>query len=112
MNEHCFGDLGCITTDSDFFHPIHRPVNLPPYPREQINVLFTVHTREDREGTVVEALDLPKIANTTFTPERMTKILIHGFLDGSFVTWMLVSGFWVEVKLCVASGLGKLVALS
>lgn len=89
VNEHCFGDLGCITTDSDFFHPIHRPVNLPPYPREQINVLFTVHTREDREGTVVEALDLPKIANTTFTPERMTKILIHGFLDGSFVTWML-----------------------
>ncbi|XP_066968507.1 pancreatic triacylglycerol lipase-like [Macrobrachium rosenbergii] len=87
--EVCFGEIGCIYNDIEFFHPIHRPINLPPNSREEINTLFTLVTRENTKGTVIEALDVTKVLNTTFSSARKTKILIHGFLDSNGVTWML-----------------------
>ncbi|XP_069170599.1 pancreatic triacylglycerol lipase isoform X1 [Procambarus clarkii] len=89
FNELCFEDLGCLFTHEDFFHPIHRPLNLPPYTREEIHVVFTVYSKEDSLGTSLEATNLTKVHNTTFNHKRKTKILIHGFLDNSGVTWML-----------------------
>ncbi|XP_068244010.1 pancreatic triacylglycerol lipase-like [Palaemon carinicauda] len=88
-SEICFGEIGCIYNDIEFFHPIHRPINLPPNKREEINTLFTLVTRENTKGTVIEALDITKVLNTTFKSTRKTKILIHGFLDSNGVTWML-----------------------
>ncbi|XP_042207073.1 pancreatic triacylglycerol lipase-like [Homarus americanus] len=88
FTEMCFGELGCILSDDDFFHPIHRPLNLPPNSREEIHVVFTVHTREDSQGTQVEGINVTKVLNTFFNPKRKTKFLIHGFLDHTGVTWM------------------------
>ncbi|XP_069948933.1 pancreatic triacylglycerol lipase-like [Cherax quadricarinatus] len=88
FGEMCFGELGCIISDDDFFHPIYRPLNLPPNSREEIHVIFTVHSREDNLGTSVEGINVTQILNTTFSSDRKTKILIHGFLDHSGVTWM------------------------
>ncbi|XP_071528841.1 pancreatic triacylglycerol lipase-like isoform X2 [Panulirus ornatus] len=84
----CFDELGCINTHDDFLHPIHRPLNLPPNRREEINVLLTVHSREDKEGTVVEAVNVSQVLNTSFSPWRKTKIIIHGFLETNTETWM------------------------
>ncbi|KAK3869972.1 hypothetical protein Pcinc_024752 [Petrolisthes cinctipes] len=89
MRELCYGELGCLYTDEDFFHPIHRPINLPPNRREEVGVVFTVYTREDMMGTKVEALRSRFLSGTTFTSSRKTKVLIHGFLDHTGVTWML-----------------------
>lgn len=97
--ELCFGELGCLFTDHDFFHPIHRPINLPPNRRDEIQALFTVHSREDSLGRVVEALDVRQVLNTTFSSGRNTKILIHGFLDHNGVTWM-----WDMVRALLAYG--------
>lgn len=92
LTDTCFGELGCLHTHDDFFHPIHRPLNLPPNRREEINVTFTIHSREDSLGKVVEALQLSWVLNTTFSTDRKTKILIHGFMDHNGITWMWVSG--------------------
>ena len=52
--EQCFGILGCLVTAGEFFHPIHRPINLPANTRDEIALEYTVHSREDPKGTVVE----------------------------------------------------------
>ncbi|XP_063602313.1 pancreatic triacylglycerol lipase-like [Penaeus indicus] len=87
----CYEDLGCLYTSKDFYHPFHRPVNVPPYSREQVNVRYTLYTRRKREGTTVGAQDVKHLVNTSFSPFKKTKILIHGFLDTNTVTWMLPS---------------------
>lgn len=87
--ERCFGELGCLPLPESFFHPVHRPLNLPPYSREEVGVVFTVHSREDPEGAPVAALNVEAALNTSFTPRRPTKFIIHGFLDHTGVTWML-----------------------
>ncbi|XP_047502738.1 LOW QUALITY PROTEIN: pancreatic triacylglycerol lipase-like [Penaeus chinensis] len=85
----CYEDLGCLYTSKEFYHPFHRPVNVPPYSREQVNVKYTLYTRKDREGTTVGAQDVKQLVNTSFSPFKKTKILIHGFLSTNTVTWML-----------------------
>lgn len=90
MKNWCFGVLGCIKPTYDFFHPLYRPVNLPPYPREQIDTIFYVHSRQDRIGFYVPALYIEDILNSTFNPSRPTKIIIHGYLNNREETWTLV----------------------
>ncbi|RXG51267.1 Pancreatic lipase-related protein 2, partial [Armadillidium vulgare] len=89
MKNWCFGVLGCIKPTYDFFHPLYRPVNLPPYPREQIDTIFYVHSRQDRIGFYVPALYIEDILNSTFNPSRPTKIIIHGYLNNREETWTL-----------------------
>ncbi|XP_069948987.1 pancreatic triacylglycerol lipase isoform X2 [Cherax quadricarinatus] len=88
FSEVCYEELGCLLTHEDFFHAIHRPLNLPPNTRKEINVVFTVHTREDRQGTSVEGVNISKVLNTSFNPKRKTKIIIHGYLETNTETWM------------------------
>ncbi|ROT66864.1 putative pancreatic triacylglycerol lipase-like [Penaeus vannamei] len=64
-------------------------MNVPPYSREQVNVRYTLYTRKEHEGTTVGAQDVKQLVNTSFSPYKKTKILIHGFLDTNTVTWML-----------------------
>ncbi|KAG0719866.1 Pancreatic triacylglycerol lipase [Chionoecetes opilio] len=87
--EHCFGELGCLALPDAFFHAVHRPINLPPYRREEVGVVFTVHAREDPQGTPVPAMHVEGVLNSSFSARRPTKVIIHGFLDHTGVTWML-----------------------
>ncbi|XP_042883760.1 pancreatic triacylglycerol lipase-like [Penaeus japonicus] len=89
LDDPCYDDLGCLHTTQDFYHPLHRPVNVPPYSRDQVDVKYTLYTRKEPGGTTVGAKDAKKLVNTSFRPYKKTKILIHGFLDSNSVTWML-----------------------
>ncbi|XP_076044501.1 pancreatic triacylglycerol lipase-like isoform X3 [Oratosquilla oratoria] len=85
----CISGLGCIETPDDFFDPIYRPVNLPPYTREDINTVFTLHTPENKTGIIVPNDDVVFLVNATFSAARPTKIIIHGFLDAPSASWMV-----------------------
>ena len=41
----CYEDLGCIHNDLSWLDPMHRPINLLPLERDQINTQFFLHTR-------------------------------------------------------------------
>lgn len=50
---------------------------------------FEVHTRDQPEGFSVSALDLSRLGSS-FNPERPTKFVIHGFLNGRDMPWLEV----------------------
>ncbi|XP_069170602.1 pancreatic triacylglycerol lipase [Procambarus clarkii] len=87
---YCFGELGCLETGADFYDQQYRPLNLQPEPRESLHVTFSVQSREDPEGVLVSALDLQQILKSSFKPNRKTKIIIHGYLNGRDMPWLEV----------------------
>ena len=86
----CFEELGCIKPTLDFYHPLFRPVNLPPYPRHQIDTKFTFYSRNDTKGYLIPAKDLEFSNESSFDSSRKTKLIIHGFLNDRQETWILV----------------------
>ncbi|XP_045608330.1 pancreatic triacylglycerol lipase [Procambarus clarkii] len=89
LEEICFGELGCLETTADFFHPWYRPVNLQPESREAIGVVYRFYSSEDLKGVSVPALQLQNILNSSFRPNRKTKIILHGYLTGKDAPWMM-----------------------
>nr|AWF73662.1 pancreatic triacylglycerol lipase [Eriocheir sinensis] len=83
----CFDGLGCLTTGEDFYNERYRAINVRAEPREVVNVTFEVHTRDQPEGFSISALDLSRLGSS-FNPERPTKFVIHGFLNGRDMPWL------------------------
>ncbi|KAF2361825.1 Lipase/vitellogenin [Trinorchestia longiramus] len=85
--KYCFGAIGCFTVSRDFYHPVLRPLNIPPMSREKVNANFTLFTRSQAEGVVISPSNLNAIWNTTFNPDRPTKVIIHGWLETPEMQW-------------------------
>lgn len=92
MANWCFGELGCIKPTEKFFHPLYRPMNLPPYPRDKIATTFTVHTRSHKRGFSFPALQIEDILSSSFNSSMPTKIIIHGYFNDRHQTWV-----WVRI---------------
>lgn len=88
---YCFGELDCLVTGPEFFHPQYRPINQAPQSRQHIRVSFHIQTREDHRGVTVPALDRQQFYRSSFRPNRKTKVIIHGFLNGQSMPWLRVS---------------------
>ncbi|XP_042883950.1 pancreatic lipase-related protein 2-like isoform X3 [Penaeus japonicus] len=87
--KYCVEELGCLLTGPGFRHRKHRPVNLPPDPRHFINVAFNVFTRDDLKGVRILAKDFPLILKSSFNPLKKTKIIVHGYLNGRDMPYLL-----------------------
>ncbi|KAG8175498.1 hypothetical protein JTE90_009132 [Oedothorax gibbosus] len=75
----CIEDLGCFYTGPPFFHPLQRPISLPPTKRiDEID--FLLFTQASPNETYVLEPNLESLENSTFNATHMTKVLIHGFL--------------------------------
>ncbi|XP_064115951.1 pancreatic triacylglycerol lipase-like [Macrobrachium nipponense] len=85
---YCYGELGCIAMSRDFYHPIHRPINLAPGKREDVRVTFTIKSKEDPVGVAVPWNDVRKAKESSFKPSRKTKVIIHGFMNGRDMPFM------------------------
>ncbi|XP_042207074.1 pancreatic triacylglycerol lipase-like isoform X1 [Homarus americanus] len=84
----CFGELGCLVTDSSFYHERYRPLNYHPKSREDVGVYFSVSSREDLLGVEFPALNTRQILSSSFRSNRKTKIIIHGYLGDQRMLWM------------------------
>ncbi|XP_064479545.1 pancreatic triacylglycerol lipase-like [Ornithodoros turicata] len=88
----CYGPLGCITISSDFYHKQHRPANMLPMTREQINAKFTLFTRSNLLQADVLSWSSTEqdIKLSHFQPTRPTKLITHGWIDNIDLTdWMI-----------------------
>ncbi|XP_006618059.1 pancreatic lipase-related protein 2-like isoform X4 [Apis dorsata] len=43
----CYNELGCLNITRNWYHLIHRPLNVFPLPREVINTRFILYTNEN-----------------------------------------------------------------
>jgi len=87
-SEKCYDELGCFSTGGDF---AERAFNVLPADRDKINTRFIQYSREnsgDNDGDFLKAGDRFLLAESTFNPNRPTKMISHGFLENGFVTWI------------------------
>ncbi|XP_055944431.1 uncharacterized protein LOC129975394 [Argiope bruennichi] len=86
----CYPDVGCFYTGPPFFQIPYRPINRAPSPPEMIRATFLHFTRKNKHNPMVIAPEKPAfVFKSHLNPEAWTRIIIHGYLDGSYsVTWM------------------------
>ncbi|GIY95591.1 pancreatic lipase-related protein 2 [Caerostris extrusa] len=67
-----------------------RPISLKPLPQEIIRTEFLLFTRKNRNNPVVfPPTKLEAIFRSHFNPTEWTRLLIHGYMDGSYITsWL------------------------
>jgi pancreatic triacylglycerol lipase len=85
----CFGEIGCLNITREWYHLIHRPFNVFPLPRNVINTRFILYTEQNpTDGQLLVAEDKDSILNSHFKSERLTKFIIHGFIDTPLSNWV------------------------
>ncbi|GIY87028.1 pancreatic lipase-related protein 2, partial [Caerostris extrusa] len=86
----CYRGLGCFYTGPPFKQIPFRPISLKPLPQEIIRTEFLLFTRKNRNNPVVfPPTKLDAIFRSHFNPTAWTRILIHGYMDGSCITsWL------------------------
>lgn len=85
----CYGEIGCLNITREWYHLIHRPFNVFPLPRNVINTRFILYTENNRnDGQLLVAEDKETILNSDFRSNRLTKFIIHGFIDTPLSNWV------------------------
>ncbi|XP_011149496.1 pancreatic triacylglycerol lipase isoform X1 [Harpegnathos saltator] len=85
----CYDELGCLNITRNWYHLIHRPLNVFPLPREVINTRFILYTHQNPlEGQVLKVAKDKSIEHSNFNPKRKTKFIIHGFIDTPLSNWV------------------------
>ncbi|KAF8788388.1 Pancreatic triacylglycerol lipase like protein [Argiope bruennichi] len=80
----CYHDLGCFSNGPPFYHPVYRPLSLPPQPPEVVQTTFLLYTRRNKHRPIF--LTRRNVKKSTFDPSSLTRIIIHGFNDNQALT--------------------------
>ncbi|GBM62141.1 hypothetical protein AVEN_43472-1, partial [Araneus ventricosus] len=73
----CMEDLGCFYTGPPFFHPVFRPISLPPV--DSPKPKFYLFTRDNPSEAYNLEITQDSLKNSPFSPEAESKFFIHGF---------------------------------
>ena len=93
----CYDDLGCFSNDAPFFS-LYRPTSFLPQSPAQINPKILLYTREaSNAGQRIRAGEVATLRSSTFSSERPTKFIVHGFIDNTYL------GNWMQVGEVVGS---------
>jgi len=83
----CYDQLGCFTDDYPFGGTPERPVTYLPETPEQINTRFYLDTRRGVDTEIFND-QMTKLGRTTFDPKKMTRFIVHGFVQNGDTAWM------------------------
>ncbi|XP_042226917.1 pancreatic lipase-related protein 2-like isoform X2 [Homarus americanus] len=96
--ERCYGELGCLVLDGQWWHPWRRPINLWPYDPAVINTTFTLHTRpapshqqyqlKKREVVLLHPEDHLSLALSPLDATKPTKVIIHSYHENLNTPWV------------------------
>ncbi|KAG7299776.1 hypothetical protein JYU34_016785 [Plutella xylostella] len=85
----CYDDLGCLNITRSWYHLIHRPFNVFPLPRVVINTRFILYTKKNpTDGQLLNVNVNKTIVKSNFKSHRLTKMIIHGFIDTPLSNWV------------------------
>ncbi|XP_069354959.1 pancreatic triacylglycerol lipase-like isoform X4 [Maniola hyperantus] len=85
----CYDELGCLNITRSWYHLIHRPFNVFPLPRVVINTRFILYTKKNpTDGQILNVNVNKTIVKSNFSPTKLTKLIIHGFIDTPLSNWV------------------------
>ncbi|XP_035213027.1 pancreatic lipase-related protein 2-like [Stegodyphus dumicola] len=86
----CYPDLGCFSSGPPFYHPIYRPLSVPPEPPEVIRTMFLLFTRRNKNRPIfLSPRHQKSVKKSTFNPDSLTRIIVHGLNDNLAInTWV------------------------
>ncbi|XP_042907271.1 pancreatic lipase-related protein 2-like [Parasteatoda tepidariorum] len=71
----CFGDLGCFYTGPPWYHPLYRPISVPP---QELQTKFLLYTRSNKEEPYYLEPTLESLLKSPFKDNLPIKVLAHG----------------------------------
>ncbi|XP_071042183.1 pancreatic lipase-related protein 2 isoform X1 [Parasteatoda tepidariorum] len=72
----CFGDLGCFYTGPPWYHPLYRPVSVPP---QELHTKFLLHTRSNKQTPYDLKPTAESLSKSPFEDNSTVKVLVHGY---------------------------------
>uniref|UniRef100_A0A8C0BCK3 Triacylglycerol lipase n=1 Tax=Buteo japonicus TaxID=224669 RepID=A0A8C0BCK3_9AVES len=88
-NEVCYERLGCFSDDIPWSGTAERPIHKLPWDPKKIDIHFLLYTREN--PTVfqeISAVDAVTIDYSNFNASRITRFIVHGFIDDGEENWL------------------------
>ncbi|KAK3612361.1 hypothetical protein CHS0354_011082, partial [Potamilus streckersoni] len=81
----CYGDLGCFEKNGSLFG---KP--LFPSSPDKIDTQFRLYTQKNLTDAfqILSADDVVSFNSSYFDPGKLTKIVVHGFIENGFVDWI------------------------
>uniref|UniRef100_A0A8D0KRE1 Triacylglycerol lipase n=1 Tax=Strix occidentalis caurina TaxID=311401 RepID=A0A8D0KRE1_STROC len=86
--EVCYERLGCFSDDIPWSGTAERPVHKLPWDPEKIDIHFLLYTRKNPTVFQISAVDASTIAYSNFNASRITRFIVHGFIDNGEENWL------------------------
>ncbi|XP_020008791.2 pancreatic triacylglycerol lipase [Castor canadensis] len=102
--EVCYERLGCFSDDAPWAGIIERPLKILPWSPSDVNTRFLLYTNENQDNYQTITADASNIRSSNFQTNRMTRFIIHGFIDKGEENWladMCKNLFKVESVNCI-----------
>nr|XP_042903735.1 pancreatic lipase-related protein 2-like isoform X2 [Parasteatoda tepidariorum] len=78
----CFGDLGCFYTGPPWYHPLYRPITVPP---QELHTEFLLHTRSNKKKPYHLKPTPESLSKSPFEENSTLKVFIHGYAENTTV---------------------------
>ncbi|PKU34239.1 inactive pancreatic lipase-related protein 1-like [Limosa lapponica baueri] len=87
--EVCYDRLGCFSDDIPWSGTTERPIHKLPWDPKKIDVHFLLYTRENPDNfQEISAVDTSTIEYSNFNASRLTRFIVHGFIDNGEENWL------------------------
>ncbi|XP_036592016.1 pancreatic triacylglycerol lipase-like [Trichosurus vulpecula] len=88
-SEVCYSRVGCFTDDKPWGGTAQRPFKVLPSSPEDIDTRFLLYTNEN-PNNYQEILpdNVAAVKNSNFNTNRITRFIVHGFLDEGEEDWL------------------------
>ncbi|XP_006088226.1 pancreatic lipase-related protein 2-like [Myotis lucifugus] len=103
--EVCYEPFGCFPDEKPWTGVLQRPLKLSPWSPKDVNTRFLLYTNENPNSFQrISSTDLATVNASNFHLDRMTRFIIHGFIDKGEERWltdMCQNMFKVEKVNCI-----------
>uniref|UniRef100_A0A8C6NAR3 Triacylglycerol lipase n=1 Tax=Melopsittacus undulatus TaxID=13146 RepID=A0A8C6NAR3_MELUD len=86
--EVCYDRLGCFSDSVPWSGTVERPIQRLPWSPDKIDTRFLLFTRENPDSYQRISAD-SSIGFSNFKTSRLTRFIVHGFIDKGEENWLL-----------------------
>ncbi|XP_010078272.1 PREDICTED: inactive pancreatic lipase-related protein 1-like, partial [Pterocles gutturalis] len=85
----CYDRIGCFSDDIPWSGTVERPIHRLPWSPDKIDLHFLLYTRQNPSVyQEISAVDAATIGYSNFNTGRITRFVVHGFIDKGEENWL------------------------